>query len=155
MVFAETEHWLSLPLTVNYIFTENAISPYAFVGGEVGYLAASNSKLQQNYSLAGTNLSLQVKSTIETRNKFNAWALVGLGLRYKIKSGTFHISAGYGYCVLPFVNASKRFSSNTNLYYYQYVEDDFKVNRIYCNIGYSAIFYKIKKKHVANAENVE
>jgi hypothetical protein len=151
LTYRERSGWITAPLYVNYSVGKGRFSPYAFIGGEAGYLLSSNAEIQRhqldNVVPDMTN-SVSVKNS---RKALNFWALGGLGVRYKLPGGFLNFSLGYHYAILPYENKNKRYTNSNDLFYYQYVDDDFSVNRFSCSIGYSKLLYKIKKRKVENA----
>ncbi len=152
--YSEKTGWLSMPLYLNLSFGKGRLSPYFYAGGDFSYLLVDKSYILRRNLVDNTIPDIVQKSTDIRKNRefLNIWALGGMGLQYKVMGGYFNIAFGYSYCLMPYVKGKNRCSDSNMLYYYQYMDDDFKVNRISCSVGYTKHFYRIKKKKTDNAE---
>jgi hypothetical protein len=154
LTYSEKTDWLTSPLYLNVSFGKGKFSPYLFAGGEFGYLFISTSDIRRHNLTDNTvkDVVKHSKNTLRNREPINVWASGGIGLQYKVPGGYFNMTLGYNYCLLPYVNKKNRYTDNDNLFYYQYIDDDFKINRYFCSLGYTKLFYKIKNKRINNAE---
>lgn len=153
LIYNERMGWITTPLILNYSIGKKKFSPFFFAGGEFGYLLSARSDIKRHdFAEEFPVISNNSISVIKSRENMNIWVSGGLGLRYRINSGFWSLSIGYAHGLLPLANKSKRFSNNNMLYYYQYIDDDFKMNRYFCSVGFSKHLYKIKKKKADNAE---
>ena len=145
--YSESTGWFSTPVYLNFVVKRGDFSPYLFAGGEFGYLFVDKSYILRKNLIDNTIPNVVQKSTsnISNREPYNIWGIGGIGLQLKAWDGYFNFSVGYKYCLLPFVKKETRYSNNNQLYYYQYIDDDFKINRLYCTFGFTKLFYKIKK----------
>ncbi len=146
LTFKENSQWLTLPFTLNRSFYLTKIKPFIQLGGEFEYLSSvsfniKNVSISDNSVINSTSINLN-----GYRNKFNISVLGGIGAVLNTKSGLFQLMAGYRYSLLPYVNSNERYTNNNMIYYNQHIDDNFKINNIYFSIGYSHLFYKIKKK---------
>ena len=152
--FSEKTGWLSAPLYVNYSFGENKFSPYVFAGADFGYLFVDKTYILRHNRVDNTIPDIVQKSRDNRNNRelINIWAKAGIGLQYRALNGFFNFAIGYNYGLMPYVKGSNQYTDNNGLYYYQYIDDNFKVNRVTCSLGYSRLFYRIKKKKIENVE---
>jgi hypothetical protein len=145
--YTEKTGWFSAPIYLNLSIGRRRLSPYIYAGGEFGYLYVDKTYIIRRNLINTSIPNVVQKSTnnLKNREPYNVWALGGAGLQYKALGGYFHFSLGYKYCLMPFVKNGNRYADNNLLYYYQYIDDDFRVNQFYCSLGFTKIFYKIKK----------
>ena len=155
--YSEKTGWFSVPLYLNYCIGKGRLAPYLFAGGEFGYLFVDKTYILRQNLINNAISDVVQKSTDNRKNResINSWAIGGVGLRYRALSGYFDFALGYKYCLMPFVKKGNRYSNNDALYNYQYIDDDFKINRISCSIGYTKLFYKTKKRNIDNAQNIK
>jgi hypothetical protein len=149
----ETQSWLEAPLTLKYIFGNMRMKKFlpfiqAGISGNV-FLSSrgefSRISIENDNDASGPSVKLN-----DLRKKFNSSAILGGGARYKI---------GYGYVVLDIryhlglgnvVNVENRYSNSELIYYYGYIDNDFKLNNVSISFGYLKSFYKPKKIKVKN-----
>ena len=145
--YSESTGWFTAPVYLSYSIGRGRIAPYIYAGGEAGYLFVDKSYIVRQNLVDNSIPNIEQKSTDNRLNRksFNAWALGGVGLLYKTMGGYFNLSIGYRYSLMPFVKKENRYANINSLYYYQYIDDDFRINRFSCSIGYTKVFYKIKK----------
>lgn len=145
--FTEKTSWFSIPLTLNVSIGKGKWAPYFFAGGEMGYLLSDKTTIvrHNNTDSSIPDVSQGATNNLNNREHNNIWALGGVGVQYKIFGGYFDFSVGYKYSLKPFVKQRNRYTDNNMLYYYQYLDDDFRVNRYYCSFGFTKLFYRIKK----------
>lgn len=149
LTYTEETGWFSAPLYLNYAFGKGQWVPYVFAGGEVGYLFVDKSRISR-HNLTSDSYPDVVQGTRDNRknrNPLNAWALGGIGLRYKALGGYFNFAMSYKYSLMPLVKKENRYSDNDRLFYYQYIDDDFKLNHISCSLGYTKLFYSSRKRN--------
>lgn len=148
MKYIEKTGWLSAPLCFNLSFGKGKLTSYIFAGAEFGWLLMDNSYIvRRNLAYSSVpNIVQKSKDVRKTREPVNVWAKGGIGLQYKALNGYFNFALGYNYCMLTYNKGSNRYINNDNLFYYQYIEDNFRINRIICSFGYTKPFYRIKKK---------
>lgn len=153
LIFKERSNWITVPLQINISFGKGTLSPYIFAGGELGYLIRAEADIKRHdlYEQFPTIINKSVSVT-NIREPINAWITGGVGAKIRLSKGYFDFNVGYAYCMTPYVDKSKRYSNNNVLYYYQHIDEDFKLNRYFCSVGYNMLLYKIKKKRVDNVD---
>ncbi|MCK5170975.1 MAG: outer membrane beta-barrel protein, partial [Bacteroidales bacterium] len=142
--YTETQSILSFPLSGTYDFKYKMFYPYLRIGASLDYMiGASISPLRafedfiDKDDITGSDLDILKDS----RNQLNFSALIGAGVKYKIKNGYVMLDLRYHYGFTN--NVSNRFS-NEETFGYQYVDDDFSINNFYMSLGYVYSFYKTK-----------
>ena len=145
--FTEKTSWFSVPLTLNVSIGKGKWAPYFFAGGEMGYLLSDRTTIvrHNNADSSIPNVTQGTTGNLSNRERNSICALGGVGVQYKILGGYFNFSIGYKYSLKPFVKQGNRYADNNMLYYYQYLDDDFRINRYYCSFGFTTLFYRIKK----------
>lgn len=144
--FEETQTRLSLPLTISYDLNSNKIKPFIRAGISFGYLLDSKAKVIRSYTdashaeIKGTDVELK-----KFRNPFNIWAIVGGGLKYKVKRGNIFLDLKYNIGVFNQVKADERYNNTELIYKYYYIDNNFKINNLSISLGYMYLFYKPKK----------
>lgn len=155
LTYTEETGWLSTPLYLNIAFGKGPLVSYIFAGGEFGYLMVDKNHIRR-HNLTSNPISDVVRKTtnnIDNRELMNTWALGGLGLRYKALGGFFNLAMSYRYSLMPFVKKGNRYTSNDGLFYYQYIDDDFKLNKVSLTLGYTRLFYSSRKRNSGNDGN--
>jgi hypothetical protein len=154
LTYKERDHWINIPVEVQYIPLTGKISPYVFAGAEVGWLLSAKSDIARHNLTSASVVDLSQKSADVSafRQSVNAWGYAGLGVQYKRNGTIWFLQAGYNYQLLPFVNDKMRYSDNERLFYYQYIDDDFRVNRISFSVGYAKLIYRNTKKTARNGK---
>jgi hypothetical protein len=149
VTFKENSQWLSIPVTYNQSFLSAKIKPFIQLGGEFNYLSSVNCDIQRVSFTNNTPTTIINGSSINLdgyRNKLNLSVLGGIGAVLNTKAGLFQVIAGFKYFLLPYINGNERYANNNLIYYYQHIDDNLKINNIYFSLGYSHLFYKIRKK---------
>ncbi|HEY4785884.1 MAG TPA: hypothetical protein VIH57_07535 [Bacteroidales bacterium] len=152
--YSEKSGWISAPFSINFSLGTSRLSPYLFAGADFGYLISDKSYILKRNLVDKTIPNVVQKSTDIRRNReaLGISALGGLGLQYKAMGGYFNISLGFSYYLTPYVKSGTRYSDTNRLYYYQYIDDDFKVHRLSFALGYTKIFYRFMKKKTESNE---
>lgn len=150
LTFSEKMQFLQMPLYLNYSFgNSKKFAPYIFAGGKFSYLLNSKGELNRrslDASSTSTDLSGIAQDITNTRMRENFSILGGIGFRYKISSGYLRVNLFYSKGMSNYVKKGARFSNNDNLFYYNYIDDQIRLNYYNFSIGYSYIFYRTQKK---------
>lgn len=150
-IFQENFTGLDIPLTATYEFAYSlaGINPYLRAGFSLGYLMTSSAKLKIDNDLF-TGLADESSPDIDytsNRNTYNFSAVIGGGLKYKIKGGGYIIGDFRYYLgLLNMNNNNDRYSNLENNLYYMYVDNDFTMNSFTFSLGYVWSFYKTTEK---------
>ncbi len=154
--FDEYSNWLTIPVTLNHSFLNTKIKPIAQAGFEIDYLASDNGTIQRLNYTGNTVISNISASSIDLsgyRNKFNLAFLFGIGAVMNTDYGLFQLILGDRLTLLTYVNPNTRYSNNNMIYYYQHIDDNFKINNIYLTIGWSHLLYTIKNNRINEASH--
>jgi hypothetical protein len=142
----ESQLWIELPLALKYnIGYKNKLVPYVYGGGSAGLFLSSTGKLTRISNTGDNNASGPNVSLTSLRNKLNYSAIAGAGLRYKLGYGYISLDLKYAVGLRDIANSAKRYSNNDLVYFYGYIDSDFKLNNFYVSVGYFKSFYKPKK----------
>ena len=155
LTYKEKTNWLDLPLMVNYSYGDKALIPYVFAGLEFGYLLSASSEIRRVIStdIHYPDVVKPSEPISNARKHFSLWGTAGLGVHYTIPHGYLSFRAGYSYGLLSYVKPEYRYSDISQIGYDHYIDDNFKINNIFFNIGYSRIFYQFKKQAVNDSQN--
>lgn len=147
---AEKTNWMAVPILGYYFYNikNSNFIPFFYCGAEVGMLLKSQADLKLTYNFAG-NTSINKGAGIdfsEARNKTNLWISSGIGVKYKLSSGSLKCWAGFNYSLQPFAKKELRFQNLDNILNYQHIDDDFLYNYFFINISYAFDLYNIIKQ---------
>jgi hypothetical protein len=142
----ESQLWMELPLALKYNFRyKKKLIPYVYSGGNMGLFLSSSGTLTRVSTTGDNNASGPNVSLTSLRNKLNFSAFAGGGLRYKLGYGYISLDLKYAIGLKDIANPNKRYSNNDLVYFYGYIDSDFKLNNFYVSVGYFKSFYKPKK----------
>lgn len=154
LTFSEKMQYVNVPLYFNYSFKKSGkITPYVFLGGQYSYLLKSEGEINRRglgENAASYDLSGVATDIANTRYRNTFSALGGIGMRFKISSGYLRANLYYTRGINSYVKDDNRFSNHENLFHYNYIDDDIKLNFFNFTLGYSYIFYKTTKKAITN-----
>jgi hypothetical protein len=145
----ENQQWLSLPVSVKYLFDVSKLFKlYAVAGGSIDYLIAA-SKPGDIATLQMTGAA-DVGFTIEKQNdhnRLNFGILAGGGATYKLGEGFIAFDARYAYGLtkvsLPENSLTSQDARQLGNVLIQ--DDGYRLNNIYLSVGYTANIYFPKK----------
>lgn len=144
--FEETQTRLSFPIAISYDLKTGKIKPFIRAGISFGYLLNSKALVIRSYT---DNSHAEVKGAEvdlkEFRNPFNIWAIIGTGLKYKVKRGNIFLDIKYNFGLFNQVKSSTRYDNSELIYKYYYIDNNFKINNLSISIGYMYLFYKPEK----------
>jgi hypothetical protein len=142
----ESQLWMELPLALKYNFGyKKKLIPYVYSGATAGLFLSSSGTLTRVSTSGDNNASGPNVSLTSLRNKLNFSAFAGTGLRYKLGYGYISLDLKYAIGLKDIANSNKRYSNNDLVYFYGYIDSDFRLNNFYVSVGYFKSFYKPKK----------
>jgi hypothetical protein len=142
----ESQLWLELPLALKYNFGyKNKLVPYVYSGAAMALFLSSSGTLTRVSTSGDNNASGPNVSLTDLRNKLNSSAFAGAGIKYKLGYGYINLDLKYAIGLKDIANPDKRYSNNELVYFYGYIDSDFKLNNFYVSVGYFKSFYKPKK----------
>ncbi|MFL5728867.1 MAG: porin family protein [Cytophagaceae bacterium] len=142
----ESQLWMEMPLALKYNFGyKKKLVPYIYGGAVGGLFLSSSGKLTRISNTGDNNASGPNVSLTSLRNKINYSALAGAGLKYKLGYGYISLDIKYTVGLKDIANANKRYSNDDLVYFYGYIDSDFKLNNFYVSVGYFKSFYHPKK----------
>jgi hypothetical protein len=141
----ESQSWLELPVVLKYNFGKNKLKFFAEAGMS-GNLFLSSKADVTRISIANDNdASGPSVAMSNLRNKLNYAAVFGGGARYKLGYGYLMLDIRYSMGMRNVVNAKNRYSDNELIYYYGFIDSNYKLNNISVSFGYLKSLYKPKK----------
>lgn len=159
--FVESQLWLSLPLCVQYNFTEKKrLLPYVYGGASADWLlqASLNGARRSNSAgLAGgdegrINLMSNQQSQ---RENFNFSVMAGLGTRLRIGRNFLFIDLRYESNFLNIVNPDNRYANKELLYNIGFIDNDFRTRGVSLSIGFAKALYTARLKRRFQRSTIE
>jgi hypothetical protein len=140
----ESQTWMHLPVTVKYNFGKKKFVPFVSAGisGDLFLNSSGNLTRTNGNDVDASGPSVKMGNL---RNKFNYSGVFGVGARYKIGYGYALLDVRYNLGLKNIVNINKRYSNTELIYYYGYIDSEFKLQNIMVSVGYLKSLYKPKK----------
>lgn len=146
--YTETQNRVDIPVFTTYtpLINGNFI-PFAKAGINTSYLLNAN-------ATASYTLTSDAQNP-RTGNKFNVlpnraqWAFgtfAGIGIKYRIKKSYLVLDVRYNFMLNLMNKPANRYNDLNTAFYYNYTDNDMKMNNIFINFSYVYAFYKPKKK---------
>lgn len=141
----ESQAWISLPVSLQYLLHERPVTGYYFaLGVTADYLLSAKKRIisnrDGNSAIDENSLSLN-----EQRNRFNAGAIASAGMKRKIGKGFLIVELRYKMGLLPLSEASDTYENSVMVFDYKYVDGIFKLNSLMLSAGYVINRYNPKK----------
>lgn len=146
--YSETQQRIELPVTVTYdLMNLGKFTPYGRLGLGAAYnlrtvATAANVPTDKNNLNSRTGENLNRK---DSRVPIDMFGQLGAGIKFKIPHGYLfaEIRSNFGIFnqVVPHGSTVPVLES-----YYFYSDDDFHINSVNLNIGYTFVFYKPSKR---------
>lgn len=145
----ETHTSLIFPLSFSYTFLRNKqIRPYVLAGLESRLLLGASNSITKSYfdqDIASVEAS-DIDNFKEERNSFTLSGIVGLGAKYKIKGGDIFLEAKYNIGISDQVNRdATSINDDQRLWTFYQQDNDFTLNTLMINAGYTMYLYKPRK----------
>lgn len=144
--YSETQVNLSFPISGTYDFKLMNFRPFVRLGVSIDYMISSNASLNRSFvnnssdPLTGPDIDM-----LENRNTLNFSLLAGGGIKYDLKkNGYLMFDLRYYFGLTNNVNADNRYSNDELIWYYNYIDDNFSVNRLLISVGFVYPIYKTK-----------
>jgi hypothetical protein len=140
----ETQSWIALPLSVQYMFWNKKFNPYVSLGPSIDYLLNSKLRLSR---LRGNTTSVEEKTIDVQREKLNFSAVVSAGAKFPMGGGflVFELSYIHG---LTNVNQEKNIFHNSGASLdYTYSDAVYKLSSVSVSAAY--IFNKFNPKKLS------
>lgn len=167
--FREKQSFLELPIMVKFNFGDNytfkeekkileTINPYILAGVSGTLLLGSSASVfrkdeTQTQTEAGFNGNTQV-SMGSMRQKIGYYFTAGAGISYKQGRGVWSIEARYNYGFADAIKSKTRYSNQTLLFGYGYVDSDIKFRNLAVSVGYAYPIYRPKQKRNFYIEDI-
>lgn len=175
----ERQNWFSLPLTLHYNDTRGKYRPYGYLGYSIHHLLLAKSTITLNSSEPATNPSAEGENRINglkesptfdilyKRNRFNHSALIGGGLKVKVRLDYIFLDVRYNIGL-------KNIASEQNVYGdnrkdatsgeiietfdpsmgWGHVGDLFRIDNVQLSIGFLRPLYKPRELKRARTKSV-
>jgi hypothetical protein len=146
--YEETQQRIEIPLTATYnIIKTGRFTTYARAGIGAALDIASSAQVSE-VSLDINNFETHTGPDVvrnRSRRFIDLFAQVGAGIKFKTPGGYMNLEVRSNFGML---NQAVRAGSSpeTLRWDYSYVDDDFRLNNMNINIGYTQIFYKPSKR---------
>lgn len=133
-----------VPLAAQLSVLKNSkLNPYFLLGGSFNYVLSASFNGETNSiseSFEGPTVDL-----ISQRKQMNIGLVAGFGINLDLGKNTFNAQLRFNYGLLNQVEESKRYTNQSLLYDYGYVDNDFKLHSMSLSLAYIFPFYKPKK----------
>lgn len=145
----ETQTALTIPLSFSYTFLrDKTIRPYALLGFETRFLLGASNSISKTYfdeNIAAVEVS-DVENFKEERNSMIFSGVFGAGAKYKIKGGDIFLEAKYNLGISDQVKKDVvDVNNDIRLWNFYQQDNDFTMNNLIVNVGYTHYFYKPRK----------
>ena len=144
--------WIELPVSVQYIFTNNTkFKPYAFAGGAVTYLISAeypgDNSIRDRPGTESSQVQLATINSINDRNKLNFDAVGGAGIKWKLGEGYLTVEARFNYQLTSLtVDGNGLTAAEPDLVHGLWEwYDSFKQHSAIIMFGYTKNFYNPEK----------
>jgi hypothetical protein len=143
----EKQGWLSIPLTVQYQINEKKFQPFVRAGVATDLLLSSNitgEKKQSGFqSVEAKSFDLKPQ-----RQKINISALLGFGIKTKIKGGYLLGELRYSYGITKINSSSTLLANQSLLFDYGYIDGIYRLSSISAHVSYVRNVFNPKKKKI-------
>jgi len=144
---AETQNWISLPLSAEYRFMEGKFNPFVGGGISIDYLL--------NAQMSGQRIRTDVTSLQETnfdfspmREKVNISAILSTGVKTKVSGGYFIAEVRYIYGITNVNSANTAFNNQQATWEQGYADPVFKLTSLAVSGSYVINIFNPKKKTI-------
>ncbi|MGK7390631.1 MAG: outer membrane beta-barrel protein [Candidatus Cyclobacteriaceae bacterium M2_1C_046] len=147
------QNWLSLPVSVKYIFKTGPVQSYIYGGVMYDYLISSSGDFLVDN---GENINNEVEnlSLSDTRSSVSLNLMGGIGAKYRIDYYYIFFELRFIGGLKNIVDIGSRFASGEDDYFYDlnriveynYVDDDYRLNSFGFSVGFENPFYKPRRK---------
>jgi hypothetical protein len=140
----ETQSWIALPLSVQYMFWMKKFNPYVSIGPSVDYLLNSKVRLSR---LRANTTSVEERTIDVQREKFNVSAVASLGAKLPMGGGFLVFEISY-------IHGLTNVNSEENIFYnsaasldYTYSDAVYKLSSV--SVSASYLFNKFNPKKLS------
>jgi|WetSurMetagenome_2_1015567.scaffolds.fasta_scaffold46725_3 hypothetical protein len=147
-VYKETQKRLEIPVSLSYNFNGfGKLTPYARLGVGpaltlIATSSASSTPTDSNNPFARTGNDNDRK---DSRIEMDMLVQAGAGIKFKTRGGFFFTELRSNFGI--YNQTIRRSSSEKELNWYYFIDDDdFWINTVNLNVGYTQIFYKPSKR---------
>ncbi|MBP9927597.1 MAG: PorT family protein [Cyclobacteriaceae bacterium] len=146
----ETQNWLSLPLSFEYIFADKKYNPYVAGGLSIDYLL--NAKLRGERSRANDASIPETSFDFKPmRKNINLSALLAAGVKLKIGGGYFTAEVRYLYGLTKLNGDETAFENQQALWDQGYADPVFKLTSLALSGSYVLNIFNPKKNKIKSS----
>lgn len=148
----ESQFWLSLPLCIQYNFTEKKrLLPYVYGGASVDWLLQASLNGARRANSAGLAGGDEVRINLmenqqSQRANFNFSLMAGLGTRLRVGRNFLFFDLRYQANFLNIVNPDNRYANKELLYNIGFIDNDFRTRNVSFSVGFAKALYTARRK---------
>ena len=150
VTFIEEQSWVEAPAYLKFEALSGDFKIHAKAGAAIHYLLNSKATVSRldslneelgNQTVAGPRIDITSQ-----RNEYYLSVIAGIGMSWKGVIGNGYLTAdiGYSYGLGRINKASERYSNDELIYEYNYIDNNFSLDRLNFSIGYALPIYKPK-----------
>lgn len=148
--YSEVSNFLCIPLSVQYkLISYRNFDIWAKTGYELQYLLSASGLpelTQDNQTITEVEYDIKVK-----RNSLNHNILLSTMIAYNFGRNKVFVDFGFINSFSNQMKSSERYNLNNEIikkeiFTYKIIDNDYKINNLYINIGYAFNFFKPEKK---------
>jgi hypothetical protein len=149
--YEERQGHVMLPFSLVYSFNQNKISPYVRAGMAASWMISARADISRSFQNTGdlnfSAISADNIKITDQRNRTDAFAILGVGLRYHIQQSYLYFDVRYNAGLLGQVrNKSRNDATNELLWKYYYIQDSFNLDNISVRVGLAKVLFHPKQK---------
>jgi hypothetical protein len=146
VTFTESLYKIEVPLTFSYEFTIEKTHLIVRAGFSAAKITGVSGQPERKFAEDAQALTSGDIDISSHRQDFLYSGIVGAGVRYKVPRGIVSLDLRATVGINNIVNKASRYSNETLINRYYYVDDDFSLNTISLSIGYYFSFYSPRKQ---------
>jgi hypothetical protein len=137
--YYENISYFEIPLSLKYYFLQGPLSPYVQAGADFCWML-------QALSTTTREGESDLVDRTDLRTSYMTGFFGAAGLSYGFKGNRVFADFRYLYFHDPVNKDGTRYADEVNLYKYYYIDDDFRMDNLQFNIGFSHVLsYAIRK----------
>jgi hypothetical protein len=142
---SEKQSWISLPVSLQYQFTNSKLNPYISLGVQGDYLL--NASIEGERQRKGYQLIESKSFDLDPqRKKFNLSVIAAAGAHIKFGGGFIVTEVQFAYGLSQLNSKESAFNIDNNLVFqYGYADSIYKLNSLSVSAGYVHNIFKPKK----------
>ncbi len=156
LTFFEQHRWSQIPVFLNYRFLKTShpnrtqLIPHVYAGLSIDRMHQSSARLIAptiQFDQTADETSVGVVLLKDLRNSFNTSFLAGAGIKIHRKGFFFGIDVHYSRMLRNLTDPKTRYSNESLISTFNYVDSDFRLDRIAVQAGIGCFFFRAKRKY--------